>query len=279
MKKIINIFIFLFIISGLFAKDTITWYVVPTAPFFITEGTDKYKGVHDLMHNYYVKKLKDYNHKYETVSINRLLEIAKKNDKFGTMILLKSEEREKTFYFSNPYDFILANHIIVKQEKYKDFLPYIDNQGYIDLVKLLADDKLLLGVSAGRVYHESLTDLLNKAPKLDSTFGLNSLELQLKKLSSNRISAIIEYPEVVQYALNDKKIKLDFVAIPIKGIEPYNLVRFSFPKTTWGEQMINVINNEISKYTNTKEYENLTLKLSPSKVQYLKEFRKISIKN
>ncbi len=43
--------------------------------------------------------------------------------------------------------------------------------------------------------------------------------------------------------------------------------------------MTNTMNNLISIYINTKDYENLTLKLSPSKVKYLKEFRKSSAKN
>lgn len=48
MKKIINFFIFFAIISAVFAKNTITWYTVPIAPFFITEGNDKNKGIHDF---------------------------------------------------------------------------------------------------------------------------------------------------------------------------------------------------------------------------------------
>ncbi len=279
MKKIINFFIFFAIISAVFAKNTITWYTVPIAPFFITEGNDKNKGIHDLMQNYYTKALDNYKHNYEIVSVSRLLEVGKRNDNFGTMILLKAEEREKDFYFTNPYDFILSNHVIISEDKYENFKPYLDSQGFIDLEQIIKNDNFVIGVEASRIYHESYKELINKSPNIDKTFGVNSTELLLKKLSSNRINLMIEYPEVVQYIVNDKKIKLDYVAIPIKGIEPYNLVRFSFPKTKWGAEMTNTMNNLISIYINTKDYENLTLKLSPSKVKYLKEFRKSSAKN
>jgi len=278
MKMKILLFM-IFLNFAVYSSEIITWYKVPMAPFFISEGTDKDKGVHDLMLNFYKNSLNSYTNTVELVSLNRLLELAKKfdeNTKFVSMILLKSPEREKFLYFSRPYDYILSNHLIIKKENLKLFESYIDESGFFNLEEALKNDKIKFGLGAGRFYHKNINSLTEKAKNIDITLGLENQESILKKLIANRINATIDYPESMQYILKSNNLSLDFVAIPIKGVDPYNFLRLSFPKNSWGLMMLEKFNPIIEAYTKTKEFEKLSLKWSPDKIKYLKTFRENS---
>ena len=273
MKDLKFLSIFIIFISFTFSKETITWYKSPFPPFFIIEGTYKNMGTDDLIIDYYQKKLDSYNHVTEIVTISRLLGIAREVNNFCSGNLIKTTEREEFLYFSEPYDFILPNHLIIKKDNLKLFQPYIDDKGLISIEQLLKNDNITLGLVKDRVYAPSLTPLLLSSKNIDFTIGLSDQETILKKLSSNRVSATIEYPAVVEFTLKDNKMSLDYIAIPIKGLDSYTPVRFSFPKNKWGKDMVEKINPLISDFIKTKEFETLTLKWHPEKYKYIKQFR------
>lgn len=273
MKKDKIFFIFIFFAFNIFPKETIMWYKVPFPPLVITEGSFKNKGTDDLIFEYYKKKLVEYEHETELVSLNRLLGLAKEQNNFGALQLIKSAEREEFLYFTIPYDFTLSNHLIIKKDNLKIFQAYIDDKGYIDIEKVFKNENITFGLVAGRVYHTTLTPLINEKRNLDITHGLNNQEIILKKLATDRINATIEYPEVTEFILKEKKIDLEYLVIPIKGLDAYTPIRFSFPKNKWGLKITNELNGIIKEFIKTKEFENMTLKWSPEKIKYLKEFR------
>lgn len=273
MKNIKFLSIFIIFISFTFAKETITWYKSPFPPFFIIEGTYKNMGTDDLIIDYYQKKLDSYNHVNEAITISRLLGIAKESSNFCSGNLIKTSEREEFLYFSDPYDFILPNHLIIKKDDLKIFQPYIDTKGLINIEQLLKNDKITLGLVRDRVYAPSLTSLFASSKNIDLTIGLSDQETILKKLINNRISATIEYPAVVEFTLKNNKMTLDYIAIPIKGLDTFTPVRFSFPKNKWGKDMVEKINPLISDFIKTKEFETLSIKWHPEKYKYIKQFR------
>lgn len=273
MKKLfIAIFFILFSFLS-YSKETITWYKVPFPPFFIIDGSDYNKGTIDLMLDVYTKKLNNYEHKTEVISLNRLLELAKKSTMYGTPILMQNPERDEYLLFTEPYDFILSNHFIIKKDNLKYFKEFINDKGFIDLTNVLGNKKFTIGLEAGRFYHSSLSGLIKDSENIDYNYTVDSQLSILKKLKSGRIDGCIEYPEVIDYISKTKKIPLDYVAIPIKGTDPYNLLRFSFPRNEWGNEMTNTLNKLIKEFINTKDFEKISLKWSPDKKKYLKNFR------
>ena len=276
MIKIKVMLLLFFLNLTIFPAETITWYKVPMPPFFINEGSYKDKGAHDLMLNFYKNKLNSYNHTIEVVSLKRLLELSKRFDddsKFISMILLQNPERDEFLYFSRPYDFILSNHVIIKKDNLKLFEPFIDANGDFDLEGAIKSEKIRFGLGQERFYHKNINEITDKTKNIDFTFGINNQESIIKKLIAGRIDATIDYPESTEYILKEKNISLDFMAIPIKGIDPYNLLRISFPKNNWGLEMLGKFNSFIENYTKTKEFETLSLMWSPEKSKYMKKFR------
>lgn len=276
MKKLFILSFFILFSFLSYSKETITWYKVPFPPFFIVEGSDYNKGTMDLMLDIYTKKLNNFDHKTEVISLNRLLEISKKSSMYGTPILMQNSERDEYLLFTEPYDFILSNHFIIKKNNLKYFKEFIDNKGFIDLTHVFGNKKFTIGLEAGRFYHSSLTKLIKDSENIDYNYTVDSQLSIIKKLNSGRIDASIECPEVIDYISKTKKIPLDYIAIPIKGTDPYNLLRFSFPKNDWGSGMIPIMNKLIKDFISTKDFENISLKWSPDKKKYLKNFRETS---
>lgn len=270
----------LFICVSLFPKSTVNWNILHFPPFSITEGEYKNQGIHDLMLNHYIKELSEYKHQISITNLQRLVHHSKNQNYIANNILLYNEERNQFLYFSKPFDFMLSNHLIILKRNFRNYENYINDDGYIDFEKLMNRNNFKISIKRERFYSNTVNSLLKtyeKSNKIDWYYGEDILPFVMK-LQRNRIDAFIEYPAVVNFILEQEKLDLDYIAIPILGSSKYNLSRFSVSKTPWGKNLIEKLNLLIDNFILTKEYEDLALKWSQEKKEYLEEFRN-NVKN
>lgn len=270
-KKLILYFC---LITGSLSQEII-WYNVSFPPFVITEGKNIGEGTVDkIIKDLYFPRLKDYSHRLKITNINRLMNNLKTRDYVANIILLKNRERESFAYFSKPFDFVISNHLIVSKGNKDRIKPYLDLQGFVDFRKLMESKKLKVAVESGRHYSKEIDEIIKEnlsSRNIDLGYG-DIVEASSRKLLHERIDAFIEYPDIAYYIIKEKNIGLDFIAIPIRGTEKYNLLRFSFPRTNWGFMMRKKINKIIDEIVFTDSYYNLATRWSKDKEKYIDEF-------
>lgn len=266
---------YMLLIINIFAQE-ITWYKVSFPPFVITEGSNIGEGTVDkILEEIYFKNLQEYSHKIEVTNLNRLMNNLKMKNYVANPILLKNSDREEFAYFSKPFDFTISNHLIVSNENQHKIRPYIDSEGFVDFQSLIRSKQFRIAVESGRYYSDEINELIKEninSRYIDLGYG-DLVEASSRKLLHGRIDAFIEYPEIVEYVIKEKEINLDYQILPIKGTEKYNVLRFSFPKTTWGLMMVKRINLLIDEFIYTDEYHKLALRWSKNKEKYMNEFR------
>jgi len=271
-----KVLIFLLLISmTLFPKTSINWNLINFPPFSITEGEYKKQGINDLILDYYIKELSEYEHKLTVTNLQRLLQNSKNQSHFATNILLYNEERSEFLYFTKPFDFTLTNHLIILEKNFRNYIDYINDEGYINFEELMKNNNFKISIKNQRFYSDIVNATLNtheNSNKIDLYYGDEILPFVMK-LQRNRIDAFIEYPAVLSFTLEQNKIDLDYIAIPILGLNKYNLSRFSVSKNPWGKHLIEKLNLLIDSFVFTKEYEEIALKWSEDKEKYLEEFR------
>lgn len=267
---------YLFLITNIITKDIITWYKVSFPPFVITEGNNIGEGTVDkIMEEIYFANLQEYEHKIEVTNLNRLMNNLKMNNYVANPILFKNNEREEFAYFSKPFDFTISNHLIVSKENEHNIRPYIDSEGFVDFKSLIKSKNFKVAVESGRYYSDEINEVIKEninTKYIDLGYG-DLVEASSRKLLHGRIDAFIEHPEIAEYIIRLKEINIDYSIFPIKGTGKYNVLRFSFPKTTWGLSMVKRINSLIDEFIYTDEYYELALRWSKNKEKYMDEFR------
>lgn len=268
-----KILIFLLLIClSIFPKTSINWNLMNLPPFSIVH---KDQGINDLMLIHYTEGLQEYDHKFTITNLQRLLHNSKNQSHFATNILLYNEERSEFLYFSKPFDFNLTNNLIILEKNFRNYVDYINDEGYINFEELMKNNNFKISIKNQRFYSEIVNATLNtheNSNKIDIYYGDEILPF-IMKLKHNRIDAFIEYPAVLSFTLEQNKIDLDYIAIPILGLNKYNLNRFSVSKTPEGKALIEKLNLLIDSFVFTKEYEEIALRWSEDKEKYLEEFR------
>jgi len=245
MRSLLSIIL---VSTSLFSQN-IVWNSVDFPPSLIIKGELKDKGYSDQSRILISKKVTNYTHNIQYVNSARAISNLKYKQNHCFAGLNKNEKREKFVHFSKPFMYSLPNEVVINKENIGKFRQFIDDNGNIDLEKLLKDSSLQLLYTKERAYSKYIDIIINKnegnknlvyRPASDMTIGF------LKMLEANRADYIIEYPVMVSYNSNK-----EFLSIPIKGSNTTFPVYIGCSKTTIGKNIILEIDKVIEN--NQKE--------------------------
>lgn len=239
----------LFLCLSTFAKEKITWIQVDLPPYMIANGKHERNGIGDIIVNKTIQVTSDkYENSINFISFKKLFKLLKLDKTYCTTALLKTEDRSKFISFSKPVAISLSHRLYVYRKSITKVKPFIEENGSIDLKKLLEQEDFTLGLTKYRRFGKGIDELVLDNKRVYKRDGEGLGEGILKMLISNRgLDATLIYPLEVDYF--SKKLDINFnnllIPIPIKKNLPIINIYIGCSKTTEGENFIKLINKNI----------------------------------
>lgn len=244
------------------AKTSLNWFIVDIPPVYIIEEGKPVGGYGEESMRFVMDKLPQYEHSVDTMNLSRGLNHLREGKHTSFSTLLKNSERDKFIEFSIPAQLVLPLHLIVREEAFPAIQQYVDENGEVDLNRMLVAGKNSLGIASGRSYSHLIDEILAKHEGHPNIYFRSSMNVSsglLHMLQIGRLDCILEFPVTVGFILkkgykdhSDPHKKL--ISLPIKGMPHFFKTHFAAPKSDWGKILIKRINEILRKHRTSDEF-------------------------
>lgn len=225
----------------------VTWATPNFPPYIILDGKNKGKGIDNQIAEDISRKLTNYKYKFAECNYKRLQEMIKEKEQMLVTPIFITPERQKFVLFSEVASYlVLPNGFIIRKEDRPKYLSYLSEEGTLDIEKILASEKISIGINFGRSYSGILDEMIKKYKDSGKFYEKTSPDLSesmIKMLDMKRIDAALGFPCEIQYVCDELGIdRNNFEIIPVTGMVPYSAVYFGGPQSEWGEKVMKEIN-------------------------------------
>ncbi|MBF0280437.1 MAG: TIGR02285 family protein [SAR324 cluster bacterium] len=260
MKLKLTIFVLLMVIQSgaLMAKEIIHWYQSDSPPFIILRGPDKGTGSIDSVIKFFQERIPQYEHKNALSNLVRFEKQAKNGENWCHAWLLKTAEREKFLFYSDPATLVLPSHLIIKKEN----LALFGSQNQVSLEKIFKNKRIKGRVARSRSYGKKIDSLIERYKDVSNLKLVSQKEIQvLKMLLLDRIHYTINYPVVADYLAHQFNAAEKFISIPLKETQDIKKGYIGCARTPWGRQVIDQINQVLKKERTSQLYRKMVTEL------------------
>ncbi|WP_306524009.1 TIGR02285 family protein [Rheinheimera sp.] len=231
------------------SNTTIHWLMVDLAPFRLLHGPEQGKGSSDQMEKMLIKLLPQYQHKSRFVSFERreLLHIDN-STLYCSFGILANEKRKKTMELSIPAGVVmhmamatLSNSPLSQHLKQQ----LIQQQGAVDLAKLLSEHQFTGLLEQGRSYAPAIEQTLKKPNALlaQRSFTENN---PVDLLLAGRVDFLIDYPHRISYLQSgSRQPLLDLEYFPVAGAEQRDATYVGCSKHPKAKEVIQQVNQQL----------------------------------
>jgi len=235
------------------AQDKISWYVNEWAPYNITRGKLKRKGINDRLVKHIHKFLPSYDIEWKNMSPMMLNKAFSNGDNICQLDLFKTPQREKIAYFTTFPTIIDAPLRLFIKAKDQQRLGF---SGSVDMNEIVADKGLSASFVSGRSYNQVIDQAINSNDnrKIKSE---ESTKRVLKHFFKGKSDYVVEYSAVMSYFKSTLKYKKDILSLPINGTEQYVLGYAACSKSLWGKTAIDAIDAVLKEQRHSPEYKKI----------------------
>ncbi len=228
----------------------ISWYKHDFPPYFIINDPEKGQGILDLFYPYLVESLPNYTHSFFITNNSGFFKRVESGHNVCAFSVMKTEDRAKELYFSEPYVYVLQNALFIRIEDADRFLNYTDSNGKILFSEVIEDQSLILGAKQGVSYGKEFDRIIREHINNKNVVirkGKDLSEGLLKMLQLKRIDYMIAYDESFKYLLKKLNMESEYLYIPIAEMSDKNLnmVGISCTKNDWGRIIVEEFNKVI----------------------------------
>jgi len=253
-------------------NETIIWDTVNYPPSLITEGPYKNQGFSDMSRDLFMFRLKEYEHKTESGSIQKAMQDIESNHNFCFVGLTRDKFKEEFIQFSIPFIEILPNELVIRTADLKRFKSYVGTNNSVNLHRLLQNS----GFDFGYVQHRKYTPFIDRLIYLnEEKKHLLSKDIKdesddiVQMLAREKFDYTIEYPTVLSYVKRDKLIEEEFSTFLIQSADKLNKLYVGCSKNEFGREVIKKVNRIINNNSDLFESYYRTWLDYDSKKQYL----------
>ena len=232
------------------AQDEITWYVNEWAPYNITRGKLKRKGINDklirLLHTF----MPNYEISWRNMSPKLLNQAFTNGENICQLDMFKTPQREKIAYFTKfpaVIDAPLQIFIKARDSERLGLTPPVD------INQLFNQSQFTASFVFGRSYSKEIDGALNKY-KGNNIKRDESTKRLIKQFFRGKTDYVVEYSAVMNYFKSMLKSKKDMLSFPIKNTEPYVLGYTACSKTLWGKTTIDRIDAILKEQRHSEQY-------------------------
>ena len=235
------------------AKDKITWYVSEWAPYNITRGKLKRKGINDKLIKHIHQFLPDYDIAWKTMNPAMLNKVFADGENICQLDLFKTSEREKVAYFSQfPAIIDAPLRLFIKGRDVK----IMNLVSPVDLQALLSNGQYKGSFVTGRSYSDAMDKVITA--NLSANIKNNeSTKRVIKDFFRGKTDFVIEYSAVMSYFKSVLKNKQEVLSLPIKGTKAYVLGYTACSKTLWGKTVVEQIDKVLKDQRHSEPYKRI----------------------
>ncbi|WP_176216894.1 TIGR02285 family protein [Andreprevotia lacus] len=233
------------------AEDsTVTWLMPDYPPVTIIQGPEKGTGYADIFLRYFVERTPEYRHSIEAASMSRVFGLMKQGQHVCHPSLLKTPEREAYVDFSDPVEFVLPHHIVVRSDRVARLAAYRNADGSIDVARLLKDGSLRMTYQEKRGYPPVVADALKAGAGQRHVIQTSADDDgPFRQLAGGWVDYIITYPDEVHWFAKRLKLpeSVQFAYLPIAGLPEYVVGHVGCTKGPWGRKVVERVNAIVAK--------------------------------
>lgn len=248
LRRIALLIVFTSLSTTAQPRKTIHWLYSEMPPAHILQGEHKKQGYADLTLQLLIDSLPEYEHIKVVANYKRSLMEMSAHDNRCHSALLKTSDREAYVAFSVPTYVVSPNKLFVHRSKGSIIQGYLTEDQKVDLARLLANERFVLGVSSGAKYGDAIDQTLSLPSSQDnlvfrSAFdhysGLSGM-LQKKQRLDGFLGLSVEN---VFFQGPDAALNKELLSFAIDGVDEHLLGYVGCSKSELGSQVIEAINN------------------------------------
>lgn len=238
------------------SRSTILWATNDAPPFYITSGQQKHEGFGDLIQKLIIDHMPDYEHRYETLPLKRVLTLMENRQPvcFSTWIY---KTRPDLVHTSIPYLYYYPHGVVVTKKTYEK----LGSPKILSLDELLNRPDIVFGQPLGRGYGEQLDPIVKRYQDEKNIYvrsGEDSTQGIFKMLQLGRIDYTIEYPYTMLYFSRELKMQDQLTFVPLKENRDIGLLgAIACTNTDWGLDVLKGINRAIIEIRNLREHKEI----------------------
>lgn len=252
MPRFLLYFLLISLISPAYAKDKITWGVSHQPPRITFDGINTLGGQGGIQQNLLSKGLSEhYQAEYVEMNWARFATELKEQRNVCTSFLIKTAEREKYMQFSIPWHIDLPHRIMMTKAAW-----IAKGRPQTLSFREISQDSTLKGVIEKERSYGALDAIINDPKHVSNLTILATIPVRgLSMLEKSRIDYTIEYPYFVDRLEKIVNVKEnDIVMVNIEESADYYFTYVGCPKTEWGKQVIEHVNQIIKELRYTPSY-------------------------
>lgn len=221
--------------------ETITWYQPDFPPYVILNGPYKEFGIDNRIVKFVVDRLPEYKHSFEVANYMRILDNLKKGEPGIVTPLFRTPEREKFVHYTNVSSYLVfPNGFIYRKSDYQKYIPFILEDGTLDIEALCRSGQFRIGINSGRSYHGILDDIITKYRKKGVFFVRSAIDHlgAFKMVANKRVDAAFGFPVEIKYYRFDNALGF----LHVSKMNSFTPVFFGAPKNTFGAELVDMLN-------------------------------------
>ncbi|NWK79913.1 TIGR02285 family protein [Aquitalea sp. LB_tupeE] len=229
---------------------TVNWQMPDYPPVIIASGPAKGQGYADVFLQYLMAHTPDLKHVVEYSSMSRVFGLMKQGLPVCEPSLLKTAEREQYVDFSDPVEFVLPHHVVVRADRLNRLHAYRNAAGAVDIARLMRDTSLISIRQEKRGYPPVVLDAMQEAAgKKNLIQTSDDDEGPFRQLASGWVDYIISYPDEINWFANKLNLAAAsrLVYLPIVGLPDYTLGYVGCTKGPWGKKIIQRVNKVLAR--------------------------------
>ncbi|GJE26485.1 TIGR02285 family protein [Methylobacterium organophilum] len=214
----------------------IGWTIYDAAPFMITDGPDRDRGIFDRIRQRLIERLDGYRHRMVTVPFPRVLHEIRKGADWCFVGGVKTPERETFAVFSLPVSMFYPLRIMVHAPRRATF----DALGPLSLNGLLKDRRdLRTSVLRDRSLGLEIDALLRANAPLPTHSEFSEA---FRMLLNDRLDYLVEYPTIARYGARRLGAEEAFVGLPFAETPEPVFSRVMCANTPNGQEVVARVN-------------------------------------
>lgn len=229
------------------AKDVVTWHVSHFPPVNIRFGPFQNEGFADKTRLFFQRNMAQFSHEEREQGYAESMESAKAGASFCRADMLKSPEREKFFYFSEPLYFTSGRRLLVSNDVFLQTRAFANRNGDVRFSDLLKQPWVKYGYVKGRVYFPKEDEVVGAYRKKNPDLARDNGQEAFQLFKSGGANMLILYPFEYGYYLRLEDMVSNHRSLQLADMEPFSYAYFACSKTPKGKRAIEAINTIVKK--------------------------------
>ncbi|WP_372762570.1 hypothetical protein [Pseudoalteromonas sp.] len=260
---------------------TINWLMHDFAPYYILNGENKHQGRDESIIDLLEQQLPHITFERTIIPSGKVLqELANSSKNSCALSLYKNEFRKERIYFTEESSTTGLSPSIAMHTSLSDSLQLPEAQP-VSLLKLLADDKLTLGISMSRSYGREIDTLINTTPDIALIIRptRDSLATLTYMLNLQRIDILLGYPSEHYYLAKTMHFTESLTQRPLTEAPALSYGYIGCTKNKQGAEDIALLNQQLKKIKQTQAYHSILMRWLPEPLKASLQARMQAIKN